>query len=175
MYSLSQDLGRALAINSQYVDWSDMQPVDAEPMTDVHASGLGSRTGGYQQLLIIPICQGPARASFLMRLWGWWHYGQVADTNRVVWFPLLLAEVACVVGPSSGLQGRLLSEAEHFVSEIELASGTLGQNGMIVNPGGSEPAWCKIDLQGAHKFQFDFKPTQEPAFGNALWMPGSAW
>lgn len=176
---LSAPVLPALSENRQAPDWTvDGNVRDTEPTDDgVFTASRNWGTTFVPQILLIPFASGSQGATFNMRVWGWWNIGDPAKTDKVVWLPMLIAELVCTTGPFMGIGAKNLRAGDLLCDSITITSGgisVVSDNGMVISQPGVSAAWMKLDIPSPRKLQFDFKPGDVPlAFGNCFWMQTS--
>lgn len=133
------------------------------------------------QLLVLPFADAGPDSTFSVRLFGWKRATWPQSQNVVpVWLPFFLCELACTTadlpGPQSTGQLDAMPQTSNLCDTITLVQGDLGFYGRInsvgaAGTGSNLPAYAKIDLQGAQKFQFLFQWNDQlpPSGMNAFW------
>lgn len=156
--------------------------IDFPPQSFGPAQGLWTAIQGVpfqaERLFLQPICEGSAGSQFSMRLWGWKSYGPYrGDGPRELQTPFFIAEfllTACNCpgpqseGPAGQPSLRPQQPGENLCDTAILVQGDLGIKGwinMTGTPATSNgpaiptdlPGYILIELQGAVRYQFDFK------------------
>jgi len=171
--AMAAQLTRALFNNSENVQYTNPGIRSVEPTDGAFVAGLGGALAP-QQVLLLPFGDGAEGSAFKVRLYGWYHFGDVSRAGSVTWLPLVLAEMRVVLGAVNGLPYRNIESKERFACKLELLSGNPGFYGRLVD---GPIAHAKVDLAGCHKFSFDFAQDElsPGVFGNVLFAHASAF
>lgn len=161
-----------------------MLPVGLFPRTDQSPVPDGVFVAGHggaqcpQRVYLLPYCEGPAGASFSMRVYGWRGQGlPTGDPNKMVWIPTFLAEFACasgeLPGPASDSNSqsiRNMLDTERLCETIALTQGALGLEGYVNSCGSGSGlvASAILETTGCRYLQFDFQQTDQVSM-NCFW------
>lgn len=201
MYSGTRSTGlrRALIASSveaelpRYLVPQADEPVKTGGPPDVNTDGVwdaGGKSGlAPDRLILAPVATGGPGVNFVAQVTGWWRVGDDAPSARV-WWPMPLAQFACVTGDIPGVANaafgyaaaapnaastRVVPDTEYACEAIVLLGGGLGRGrsaGAVYAVGGGWAAFATLDLCGCQKFQIDFAcgyPADYGVAANALW------
>lgn len=154
------------------------EPVgDAGTATGACVIDVGLKGGGAvpRYLEVWPYGLGADEDAFSFRILAWQRIVPKLASDQWQWTCEILAELACVLGSSTGVAGgavlntELYADTVTIVSEETITADVTRQGTVLVfSPANNTKAHVRLDIEGVEKIQFDFKQTTNTPTMNAL-------
>lgn len=178
-------LQAALATNSTNATIAAATPQVATPS----GAGIFDLTAGQtnslipRKLKIIPYGVGSDANTFLMKVIGWQHVGQLGPQSTPLWVPQPLIYLSGVLSSAlPGVAGSPVPATNYFAKTITITSAgvdepvitetTTGVRGTAIRFSSTDatvPAWAIIELYGIEMIQFLFGLNSSATSVNSLW------
>lgn len=147
---------------------------DAAAQTTSSVWPLGWGTGGGTQnaVQVIPFGAGSNNNTLSVRVYAWRRVApHGGDTNRLVWFPLLICELACTLSATVvGVAGGVVTSTDLFADTITLTTGSTSDVVVASSAGDVPGAYARVDFQGAEYLEFTFSTGSSATNCNCLWV-----
>lgn len=174
--TLSGPFRKARSVNASDSSFPSKIPVATEPSGDAGTAtgasvidlAINPGGGGVIQngVLIVPYGLGNDNDAFSIRVIGWKRIS-TGDPTTVLWVPIVLAELACIISTTVGIAGKLVIETERFADTITRVTGS-DRSCDIVSPTAEEIAHAYVDLKGFEKLELTYDQTTGTPTMNAL-------
>lgn len=123
---------------------------------------------------ILPIGTGANNAVITgMRVWGWRMVIGVDGASRkpALWVPILLVEVAGVLGNITGVDGTRVPSTYFFADTITIVTGNANVSNEILSPTGDVAGHVLVASKGCRKLQLQCDTGLNLTGLNALYWP----
>lgn len=174
--TMAYDLDKVRTVNSTASSFASKVPTITEPTGDAGtATGASVLTlratpgEGPTSLLLIPYGLGSNNDAFSMRLIGWKPIRRGAAD--VLWIPVPLLELACVIGNITGVALSAVLATELFCDTLTGVANKFNANVTcaIASPQDDTIAHAIVDLRGFSRVEFTFDQTTNTPAMNCLW------
>lgn len=177
--SLAAPFVKARTTSCDHNGFQSRIPVRAEPLTAATATTTSQEVfpladvQGYQGairsgILVIPYGTGSDDNTFSVRVIAWNVIGSNTPGTQL-WVPLVLAEVQCTLGTTTGIAGCQVANTELFADTITLTTGNANVSIDINSPADNTIAHFVIGVKGAQKLEFNFTTGGVATDCNCLW------
>lgn len=176
MHQHVRPIQRILATNSSASAFASKVPTLTKPVND-GVLDLANDSGiiAVQKMKLWAVGVGSANDAFSVRVWGWSKLAAGPSGNRDVWIPSVLAELAFILGATTGVAGtrfpatELIADTVTIVTEGTITEPTTRQGNIYTySPAGDLVAFALVPLQGFELVEFDFDQTTNTPTMNAL-------
>jgi hypothetical protein len=123
---------------------------------------------------ILPIGTGANNAVVTgMRVYGWKRIRPVPGSSPkpALWIPILLVEVAAVLGNITGVDGTLVPSTYFFADTITIVTGNANVSNEILSPTGDVGGHLLVASKGCRKLQLQVDTGANLTGLNALYWP----